>query len=51
MRRRRHPSQPVLLTTGYSGAAQSGDLGFPVLRKPYGIETLRSTLAKSLASA
>lgn len=47
---RRSPAQPILLTTGYSGAAQSGDLGFPVLRKPYGIEALRNSLAKSLGS-
>jgi signal transduction histidine kinase/CheY-like chemotaxis protein len=45
---RRNPSQRIVLTTGYSGGAQSGDLGFPVLRKPYGIEALRAALGKSL---
>lgn len=45
------PSQPIVLTTGFSGNALSTDLGFPVIRKPYGIETLRTVLSKSLADA
>lgn len=42
--KRKHPSLPVLLATGYSDAAQSG-AGFPILRKPYQLHELSQALA------
>jgi PAS domain S-box-containing protein len=38
--RRRFPEQPVLLTTGYSNAADRAGCEFPILRKPYDIDAL-----------
>ena len=45
--RDRYPELPVLLTTGYSEQA-SGNHGFPVLQKPYELETLTAALGKAL---
>jgi CheY-like chemotaxis protein len=45
--RERFPELPVLLTTGYSEQV-AGTHGFPVLQKPYELETLAAALAKLL---
>ena len=43
--RRRFPGLPVLLTTGYSAAAQQAAAeGFPVLPKPYQRNALESAV-------
>ncbi len=43
--RRRHPSLPVILTSGYSNVlAQSGSHGFPLVQKPYSIDSLSRAL-------
>jgi two-component system NtrC family sensor kinase len=47
MIREKHPSVPVLLTTGYSTVAQAAmDEGFPILRKPYEMADLSSSLTR-----
>lgn len=46
---RRHPELPVVLTTGYSGAADVGNQ-FPVLRKPYQPEEFERLLGTVLAA-
>jgi nitrogen-specific signal transduction histidine kinase/CheY-like chemotaxis protein len=43
--RDRFPEMPVLLTTGYSEEI-AGSHGFPVLQKPYELESLASALGK-----
>jgi signal transduction histidine kinase/CheY-like chemotaxis protein len=44
--RRRHPSIPIILASGYSDrTAEALDEGFRLLQKPYGIQTLREALA------
>ena len=45
--RQRYPELPILLTTGYSEQA-AGAHGFPVLHKPYEMETLASALGQLL---
>jgi PAS domain S-box-containing protein len=45
--RERFPELPVLLTTGYSEQV-TGNHGFPVLQKPYEMETLAAALGKVL---
>ncbi|MGQ7791711.1 PAS domain S-box protein [Faunimonas sp. B44] len=47
---RRRPGLPIVLTTGYDGQSLStaAELGLPVLRKPYRMETLGHTLASAL---
>ena len=45
--RDRFPELPILLTTGYSEQV-GGTHGFPVLQKPYELETLASALGKVL---
>jgi PAS domain S-box-containing protein len=45
--RKRFPELPVLLTTGYSEEV-GGSHGFPVLQKPYELESLAGALAKIL---
>ena len=45
--RDRFPELPILLTTGYSEQV-AGTHGFPVLQKPYELETLASALGKIL---
>ena len=48
--RRLHPDLPVVLTTGYSEAASAAkESNFPLLPKPYGIDTLAAMLAGTLA--
>jgi DNA-binding NtrC family response regulator len=44
--KRRYPELPILLTTGFSKAAESIREDFPLLRKPYGIADLRRAVAK-----
>jgi DNA-binding NtrC family response regulator len=38
----RYPHLPVILTTGYSDAAQTAPPSLPILRKPFDADTLRS---------
>ena len=45
--RRRFPELPVLLTTGYSEEV-AGNHGFPVLQKPYELDSLAGALARVL---
>ena len=45
--RDRFPELPILLTTGYSEEAGAAH-GFPVLQKPYELETLAGALQKVL---
>jgi signal transduction histidine kinase/CheY-like chemotaxis protein len=47
---RRYPGLPIVLTTGYSGAADIGNR-FPVLRKPYQPEEFERLLASVLGGA
>jgi signal transduction histidine kinase len=45
--RRLYPTLPVILTSGYSSVlAQEGSSGFELLKKPYSIEELASTLLR-----
>ena len=45
--RRRHPTVPVVLTSGYSHVlAENGTYGFELLHKPYSIEQLSRILRK-----
>jgi two-component system NtrC family sensor kinase len=42
-------SLPILLTTGYSNVAQTAmNEGFSILRKPYDISALRSSIQKAM---
>jgi DNA-binding LytR/AlgR family response regulator len=43
--RLKHPGLPILLATGYSEAAQSAQMDFPILRKPYQIHELSRALS------
>jgi CheY-like chemotaxis protein len=45
--RTRYPELPILLTTGYSEQV-AGSHGFPVLQKPYELESLAAALGKLL---
>ena len=45
--RTRYPELPILLTTGYSEQV-AGTHGFPVLQKPYELESLAAALGKLL---
>jgi CheY-like chemotaxis protein len=47
--RDRFPELPILLTTGYSEQV-SGTHGFPVLHKPYELESLAEALGKMLST-
>ena len=48
--RQTHPELPVLLATGFSGAAlRPGALRFPVLAKPYSVRELSSQVSKLLS--
>ncbi|MBU1385426.1 MAG: response regulator [Alphaproteobacteria bacterium] len=50
--RRRLPEMPVLLTTGFSEAASAATgQAFRLLPKPYGIDSLSTALAETLARA
>jgi CheY-like chemotaxis protein len=44
--RAKHPSLPILLATGYSEAAKTIGLEFPILRKPYQLHELSHELGK-----
>ena len=43
----RHPSLPILLTTGYARGVD-GKLDYPVLRKPYDVRTLDRAILQTL---
>jgi PAS domain S-box-containing protein len=43
--REKHPQLPILLTTGYSGAAHQVRTDFPILRKPYLIHELSQAIS------
>jgi DNA-binding LytR/AlgR family response regulator len=45
--RDRYPELPILLTTGYSEEV-GGNHGFPVLQKPYELDSLVGALQKLL---
>jgi PAS domain S-box-containing protein len=45
------PDIPVLLTTGFSDAAQSADGRFDILRKPYELSALERAVENALAGA
>jgi CheY-like chemotaxis protein len=45
--RDRFPELPILVTTGYSEQV-AGNHGFPVLQKPYELDSLAEALAKLL---
>jgi signal transduction histidine kinase/ActR/RegA family two-component response regulator len=51
--RRRRTDLPVLLTSGFAESAlgEAAELGIPVLRKPYGIDELRTAVRGQLRSA
>ena len=46
-----YPNIPVLLTSGYSRAADEAAKAFPILRKPYEISELATSVKAILASA
>lgn len=49
--RRRWPTTPVLLTTGFSGAlAAVHEAGAPVLQKPYGLNALSAAVNDAVRS-
>jgi PAS domain S-box-containing protein len=43
--RSRHPNLPVVLTTGYSDAAEAAPSDLRILRKPFDTDTLRDVIA------
>ena len=45
MIRERYPKMPILLTSGYSTAAERAEKQFPLLRKPYQISALAEAIA------
>ncbi len=45
----RYPHLPVILTTGYSDAAQAVPPSLPILRKPFGADELRSLMQNMMA--
>jgi PAS domain S-box-containing protein len=47
--RRKFPHLPVLLATGYSGAAERAAPRFPILRKPYDFSALGAAVRKAMA--
>jgi PAS domain S-box-containing protein len=49
--RDQHPHLPVLLTTGYSAAAERVGAQFPIVRKPYDFNTLAGAVKTALAAA
>jgi CheY-like chemotaxis protein len=50
--RQRHPHLPIVLTTGYSDKiASAGAEGYPLISKPYRLETLAATIDKALPAA
>jgi PAS domain S-box-containing protein len=49
--RERHPELPVLLATGYSQTAENLNAEFPILRKPYNIDELKTAIDQVLLGA
>ncbi len=49
--RRRFPELPVLLTSGYSNAAQRAEALYPILRKPYELSGLAGAVKSALERA
>jgi DNA-binding LytR/AlgR family response regulator len=47
--RSRYPDLPVLLTTGYSDAAQAAPADLRILRKPFDTVALRGFIADMMA--
>ena len=48
--KQRRPQLPIILTTGYSeGLIAAGSQNFPVVRKPYRMETLAVAVDEALA--
>ena len=47
--RSRYPNLPVVLTTGYSDAAQAAPADLKILRKPFDTVALRSFIADMMA--
>ena len=45
----RFPETPVLLTSGYSKAADRAEVRFPILRKPYQVSALRKAVSDAIA--
>jgi PAS domain S-box-containing protein len=48
--RERFSNTPVLLTSGYSKAADRAGQAFPILRKPYQLSALRKAVLEAIAS-
>jgi two-component system, NtrC family, sensor kinase len=48
--RSRGLSLPIMLVTGYSESVSRAALEFAVMRKPYGLDELRSGIAKLIRS-
>ena len=46
--RERYPALPVLLTSGFSEAAQSAEPGFDILRKPFELAALERAIEQAL---
>jgi CheY-like chemotaxis protein len=49
--RERYPQMPILLTSGYSNAAEAAAQQFPLLRKPYQITALADALSAIRSTA
>ncbi len=49
--RQRYPHLPILLTSGYSNAAEAAEKQFPLLRKPYQISALANAVGAVRATA
>lgn len=50
MIRERYPRMPVLLTSGYTNAAEAAQRQFPLLRKPYQISALADAVSAARAA-
>ncbi|HUJ47533.1 MAG TPA: hypothetical protein VLV55_10415, partial [Rhizomicrobium sp.] len=46
----RYPDLPILLTTGYSNAAEIAHRQFPILRKPYQVSALADAVNAAIAA-
>ena len=47
--RRLYPALPILLTSGYSDVAQTAQVQFAILRKPFELAALKSAIADALS--
>jgi len=47
--RSRFPDLPILLTSGYSKAADSAGTRFPILRKPYELDALAAAVKSAMS--